>query len=650
MITLAVALALAVPHMDLTCTLSPGEKKMSIACSIQFPAGAVKKDRFEFDLGEPMSEPTVKLIQADGPEDLPVKKGLTADQVTHYSVPLQATGKPVTLRFEYQSRSPKGNVYFLDPRTCFCGGYNTLWFPEVDDSRRMVGSMKFIGPSDFVVKASGRETGTETKNNVRSTTFQIEQPTVPTFAAAPYHVTKLPGKVPVTLYFLKERPGADKFAAGFAAILSVLEREFGPYPYPDFAIIETPSPESSSLGFTGASFEGFMFGDTNSMDADFNLAYFGHEMSHQWWGNLVQTKGDKGSYVMSEALAQFGSLQAVRQIDGVELAKQYRTSGYPGYSDWQCLSGALAYVATGNDHLLSQGEGGEPMLHHQLANSKGFLAWETLAEAMGHDAFRAALHDVTKKYAWSSLTWDELWVALQHRTKLDLTTFRNEWFERPGLPVVWTTWNQTGDAITVDLHQSNPLYHLHMPLVLTFKDGATKRRNVDFDTESASVTIKDTRSLLSAELDPNHETLHSTPKLRDRAKALQTYEQVDFFDSLLGKRLERNQALIDALDNLPKPDKYGVEFHLRFTLGGNLRTQGKLKEAREQLERALACPVRNDDFVPLAYLRLAIIANAEKQPDQVKRYLQEMQASESKLTYPSGAIGRAKTLFPDYRW
>ncbi len=647
MISLLLGTATTVPHINLSCDLDPAKSSMHISCRIQVPDSFLKTQTLKFQLGDAMSMPKVIACGKNIDNEVPVTKGTLDGHEQWYSVPTNGCKE---FKFEYSSEKPQGNVYMLDPRECFCGGYNTLWYPVFGDSRRMLGNLSFSGPMDFIVKATGADFGYTKQGQQKISAFTVQNPSVLTFAAAPFHVTRLPGKVPVTVFMLSDRKDNERFAKGCAENLAVLEKEFGPYPFPDFSIIETPSPDSSQLGFTGASFEGFMFGDTNSIDAGFNRAYFGHEMSHQWWGNLVQSEGDKGDFALSEALAQYGSLQTVRELEGVELAKQYRINGYPGYSDWQCFSGVMAFGVTKRDHPLSAVGGEFANLHHLLANSKGFLAWETLAQTMGHDAFRRALKGVTKRYGWGAISWDRFWEDLQLNTKVDLKTFRQEWFERPGIPTVWTRFSQSNGKVTIDLHQKAPTFHMHLPLVVTTRDGNTKTQWVDFNQESQTIVIDESRPVLSAALDPDHETLHSTPEMDEYWQANRVYAEVDLFQAMLGKRATANGLLEDELKNLPSPDKAGTEFLLRFTLSGNLRVQGKLKEAKEQLQMALACPVRKAEFVPLAFLRLAVIAQTEKDYPMAKLYVDSMVAAESQLKFPSGAIERAKVFFPNLQF
>src|SRR5436190_1145554 len=86
------------------------------------------------------------------------------------------------------------------------------------------GKVVFQTPADFLVKASGREISSTVSGEMRTTEFHIEEPIVPTFASAAFHVVRTAGKVPVTMYFLKPRPDLEGgFSNGCASVLGVLQ-------------------------------------------------------------------------------------------------------------------------------------------------------------------------------------------------------------------------------------------------------------------------------------------------------------------------------------------------------------------------------------------------------------------------------------------
>lgn len=643
-----------IPLIDLHCTLDPGHSRMAITSEVTLASQPQETNKATFFLADQMETPRVRIIEPkELAGEIAPKTLSTHDHDVTYEISLPkplSAGRTLKLGFEYTSKVDHGFVYLLSAKECLAGGYNTCWFPSVGESRHMLGSLEFTTPKEFLVKASGKEIGSQVSNETRTTRFQILQPAVPTFAAAPFFVTHVDGKVPMTLYLLKDRPIGKEYAAGCSRILDVLTKQNGPYPFPDFAIIETPSPESSrDLGFSGASFEGFMFADSSGIDDGFNLAYYGHEVGHQWWGNLVGLIGDKGQYIFSEGLAQFGSLQCVRAIAGPELAEQYRRWGYPRYSDRQCLFGSLFHGIPDVDRALLNPPRNNSVNFHQLANSKGFLVWETLARTMGHGNFAKALQAVTKKYAWTSVTWDQLMGEMQNRTSADMKTFQAEWFERVGAPCVWCTWHQDGSNLVVTLRQTKPTYHLKMPLVIHYKDGREELREISYASEAENLLLKTRGEVVSCDLDPDFEVYHTTPDLSQMVEDMKRFGDATFFLPFSGTLEQRVSALREALANLPALDSHGAEFLERSALSGLLLAQKKYDEALEQCRLALACPVRRIDLVPGIYLRMAAIAK-DSSKGNVNEFLNRYLAAEAVSPWPSGTLARAKSLFPDFKF
>jgi hypothetical protein len=60
------------------------------------------------------------------------------------------------------------------------------------------------------------------------------------------------------------------------------------------------------------------------------------EISHEWWGHLVNREGPIGTdgyYMLDEGMAEFGFLLAAEAVEGPEAAERYRRIGYPGFEE-----------------------------------------------------------------------------------------------------------------------------------------------------------------------------------------------------------------------------------------------------------------------------------------------------------------------------
>jgi hypothetical protein len=213
------------------------------------------------------------------------------------------------------------------------------------------------------------------------------------------------GPIKVTFYTLQERPDTRAHAQRTAELLDVLQAVFGKYPYPEFAMAETPIAQSRAARFNGVSVEGGMFASTALLDAPFNTAFFGHELSHQWWGVLVNPIGSPGDQLLSEGLAQFGALRAVQLAESDSAAQLFRTWGYPGFTRDHSAFGYMKLAAAGLDRPLVQISG--DAVSTQLVWSKAFLLYDLLAAEVGEDRFRSTLQQLLRAHAFRTREWSD---------------------------------------------------------------------------------------------------------------------------------------------------------------------------------------------------------------------------------------------------
>ena len=561
---------------------------------------------------------------------------------TQRTLTLPAAAREVTIRFAYASRVETRFVYHVGEDAMFAGGPTSAWYPQLSPDKA-VGTLRFHYPERYRLIAGG-SAGDASTAGTRTTTVDYTRPSTFSFVAAPLVERSRSGAVPTRAYVLRDRPGVDAYLDGCARAIGILASEFGPYPYDGFALVELPSAATHAAGFSGASFEGFMVASSRDLDAPFNLAYFGHEIGHQWWGNLVTKQGNEGGMVMDEGLAQYGSLRVVEELEGTAAAEAYRRRGYPGYNDDQSGLGFLRYAAAGLDQPVAAASDGYTAVAHTLANSKGLLALDHLSRVVGRDRFRAALHEVTRRHAFLPLAWRDFRAIVQAHAGRDLGRVFADWFDRPGAPDLAVEWTPSGRSVRGAITQRGAPYQLELDVALIGAHDSVIRR-VAIDGPRTPLALDAPFNVERIELDPQFTIVHWTAEYRAEADAFAGYTRAAA--QLQSGDAKAAAALFAAaLDHAPAPadDRHGVRFLVEAGYAGALRIQGDAAQARTHLLAALAAPVRPPDRVPWVYVRLAELAAAEHDTASAARYAKAAADAEAASGHALGAAAAVAPL------
>jgi aminopeptidase N len=419
----------------------------------------------------------------------------------------------VRLRLAWEGGEEPSFVSHLGPEGSFVSGINTAWYPVLETGLG-TGDLRIDVPAGLTVHATGLQRGSDEERARGVFRTECAAPAFFAFAAAKYTVTRHDGAIPVSVYLLEPRPGVAEHVDGCRKCIEVLSQEFGPYPSGEFAVVEVPEARARQCGFTGASVASFIMVTRTFVDAPFNLAYYGHEIGHQWWGNLIRRQGTRGNMMLDEAMAQYGSLRVVETLEGAAAAEQFRRTGYPGYYAEQSGLGYLQVLAAGRDHPLSN----IPATGSRaLSDGKGFQVWEMLARTLGRDDFRRILRDFTQRRAFERVTWEEFLQAIASGAGQDLQWFYDQWFERTGAPEWQLDWRQQGDAVLGWITQEPPYYRAALEVVAAGADGQEQGTTVAVDGALTEFTLPLAFVAQTVALDPHFRVLRWTPEFRAAA-------------------------------------------------------------------------------------------------------------------------------------
>ena len=156
-----------------------------------------------------------------------------------------------------------------------------------------------------------------------------------------------------------------------------------------------------------------------------------HELSHQWFGNLVTMKWWNNLWLNES----FANLMEYIAVDAL----------HPEWNIWLDYSSSETIMALRRDALdgvqAVQTEVNHPdeistLFDGAIVYAKGGRLLRMLQHYIGHEAFQTGLKSYFKKYAYQNTEGDDLWRELSAASGKDITDFMNTWISQPGYPVV----------------------------------------------------------------------------------------------------------------------------------------------------------------------------------------------------------------------
>lgn len=522
----------------------------------------------------------------------------------HFRSPLPA-GTPLHFTCAYERGGAPAFQFYLDSTFCMAGGYGAAWYPQVTDGAgnhtRGTGTVTVITPAGLMpVMASSTVT-----TNGNTYTFHYTQPDIFSLYIGRYTRQEYKGQRSFYTYSLSKGVDGNDLSRKSAAVLDYLSSQFGPLNIPNFSIIEYPDYVAEITGIGGASILGGVAMPTGAL-RQFNYALFGHEIGHQWWGNKVLAAGTRGESMLSEGLAQYGSLQVVGHFDSAH-AMAYRRTGYPGYISDQCGLGYLKNAAAGNDEPLIALTGNNG---HTIGDSKGFLALELLSGIVGKQVFHKALRTIGDKYSANGVTWEDFQEEVEKAHGGSLQWFYRQWFERTGAPSWESNWQQQQDKLQLSITQKDSIYQLPLDVLITCSNGATTLQHITIRNRNNRLQLPVNGTVTKVQVDPYFKVLHWDEALTPEALA-----QAKVVRVLNLRREQKNDEAMQLAQLYLKEgfpdDHYGVEYTLLYQMGRIAAMQHKDSAALAYYQRALQCVSRAPDLLAYTYYRIAQLAAAQ---------------------------------------
>jgi aminopeptidase N len=203
-----------------------------------------------------------------------------------------------------------------------------------------------------------------------------------------------------------------------------------------------------------------------SLEGSDNL--ISHEMSHQWFGDLVTTK-DWANLWLNEGFATFMAQLWEEHQYGADNMSYSRFRQQGAWFRQSRLFGVPIVTRDFDDSMAYAGN----------IYGKGGIVLEMLREQMGDDAFFAGLHHYLDTNKYGNVVTADLLKALEETSHTDLDRFFDQWIYGAGAPrfTVTSTYDPADKMLRLNVKQTQQvrgrvgLFHVPIEVAVTTASG-----------------------------------------------------------------------------------------------------------------------------------------------------------------------------------
>lgn len=303
------------------------------------------------------------------------------------------------------------------------GKYTSHWLPSFDDvNEKVIYGLDISFHKSFSVISNGvlKDKISEGENIVWK--YQMDKPmssylVMLAIGHFDKHLLKTKSKIPLELYY--ETEDSDKREATYRhsiKIFDFLEKEIGiKYPWKVYKQMPVRDFLYAGMENTSATLfsRDYVVDDIGFFDQNY-VNVNAHELSHQWFGDLVTAQSGKHHW-LQEGFATYYALLAEKEIFGED------------HFYYQMYE-SLKQLETTNVPVLS--ENASSLIYYQ----KGAWAIHILRESIGEKKFKKAVKNYLKKYGFKNVVTDDFLAEISAVCDFDVQNFKRKWLEQSSFP------------------------------------------------------------------------------------------------------------------------------------------------------------------------------------------------------------------------
>lgn len=329
-----------------------------------------------------------------------------------------------------------------------------LWYPRIEGLFKY--RLKATLPEGYEAVSEAEGIIKNTKNGSAEFIFEFPHPIdgITLVAAKRYKIIRDSfNDIEIFAYFFQEDIElAKQYIEYTKKYLKLYEGIIGKYPYKRFSIVENFLP-------TGLSMPTYTLLGQDVVSLPFIVeTSLGHEILHQWFGNLVYIDYEKGNWAEGITTYLADHLYEEQKGKGWEYRKQ-------------ALVDYESYVNEKNEFPVREFKGRVDSESRSIGYGKTAMIFHMLKKMIGEDAFYRSLKNLVKEKAFHKASWDDLKAILERNYGKDLQWFFRQWLDEKGLPElrfenIKTVHKGTKFEVSFDITQGGKVHVMDVPVTV----------------------------------------------------------------------------------------------------------------------------------------------------------------------------------------
>ncbi|MEW6570324.1 MAG: ChaN family lipoprotein [Nitrospirota bacterium] len=327
------------------------------------------------------------------------------------------------------------------------------WYPSLEDM--IYFKLKAVIPRGFTAISEADEVSVTEVNGGVEYLFDFPYPVKGiNLVAGKYKESKEMFRgINICSYFFPEDVSLAKTYIEYTKkYLEIYEGLLIPFPFKRFCIVENFLP-------TGYSMPTFTLLGQDVVRLPFIVeTSLGHEILHQWFGNLVYIDYRTGNW--SEGLTTYLSDHLYKEKEGK--GWEYRK---------KILTDYKSYVTPEKEFALREFKGRTDYASKAIGYGKGAMVFHMLKNLIGEDSFYGGLRQLLKEKEFEETSWKDLRMTFEQASGTSLDWFFSQWLDRKGIPSLRirdpnVTVMEGIPKVLFDIVQDGEPYLLGLPILI----------------------------------------------------------------------------------------------------------------------------------------------------------------------------------------